>query len=335
MFDKMVKMRNQKKGFSLIEMLIVIAIVAILVGVLVPVIGNASVKSRAATNAANLRTVEAELATLRVTKPEYFEDWTLGYVIAVDGKLTFIAGLFSTPLEVDDIPTAKAVEVDVGMDVKAGTQVTVFLDGDEIVATYDSLDGAFDKDDFSEVAQTGKFTGEGRDSLGKTAGKLQDAACDAGIHIGEFTPNGNGTHTCKNCGASDLKCTYIEGVCYWCKVECQHDWGTAVLGYHTCKKCYKIEKVTDSQPAPDTGDSGTGGGTGGTGGDVTPVEHTHEWALTSTGSGFDKKYCHYCTDETCEQHTAHEHNEIYDGIKKICSVCGAQYYGFGVWSFSD
>lgn len=48
---------NTKKGFTLIEMLVVIAIIAVLVSIVVPVISDSSQKSRAATDAANLRTV--------------------------------------------------------------------------------------------------------------------------------------------------------------------------------------------------------------------------------------------------------------------------------------
>ena len=49
------------KGFTLIEMLVVIAIIAILVAVVVPVVSNSTQKARAATDAANLRAVYAEL----------------------------------------------------------------------------------------------------------------------------------------------------------------------------------------------------------------------------------------------------------------------------------
>ena len=46
-----------KKGFTLIEMLVVIAIVSILVSIVIPAISNVTLRSRAATDAANLRVV--------------------------------------------------------------------------------------------------------------------------------------------------------------------------------------------------------------------------------------------------------------------------------------
>lgn len=54
-------MLHSKKGFTLIEMLVVIAIIAVLVSIIVPVVGSASLKASAATDAANLRTVLGQL----------------------------------------------------------------------------------------------------------------------------------------------------------------------------------------------------------------------------------------------------------------------------------
>ena len=50
-----------KKGFTLIEMLVVIAIIAILVAIVIPVVGNSTAKAQAATDAANLRSAQAAL----------------------------------------------------------------------------------------------------------------------------------------------------------------------------------------------------------------------------------------------------------------------------------
>lgn len=70
-------MRLNKKGFTLIEMLVVIAIIAVLVSVIIPTVSSATTKAEAATDASNLRTV---LGTLNVevvngekTVPEIIE----------------------------------------------------------------------------------------------------------------------------------------------------------------------------------------------------------------------------------------------------------------------
>ena len=51
------KFRN-KKGFTLVEMLIVVAIIAILIAVSIPMIGTALEGAREATDAANLRSAQ-------------------------------------------------------------------------------------------------------------------------------------------------------------------------------------------------------------------------------------------------------------------------------------
>ena len=64
-------MKMNKKGFTLIEMLVVIAIIAILVAIVVPAVSNSTVKAKAATDAANLRSIVAE-AQIAVVSDENF-----------------------------------------------------------------------------------------------------------------------------------------------------------------------------------------------------------------------------------------------------------------------
>ena len=59
-----------KKGFTLVEMLVVIAIIAVLVAIIVPIVSSANVKAAAATNAANLRSYLAEYVTWQLTGEE-------------------------------------------------------------------------------------------------------------------------------------------------------------------------------------------------------------------------------------------------------------------------
>ena len=56
-------MKMNKKGFTLIEMLVVIAIIAILVSIIIPTVSSATGKAKAATDAANLRSLLAEATT--------------------------------------------------------------------------------------------------------------------------------------------------------------------------------------------------------------------------------------------------------------------------------
>ena len=63
--------KMNKKGFTLIEMLAVIAIIAVLVAIIVPAVGSSTTKAKAATDAANLRSV------LSAATIEYAENGSL------------------------------------------------------------------------------------------------------------------------------------------------------------------------------------------------------------------------------------------------------------------
>ena len=63
------KFKN-KKGFTLIEMLVVIAIIAILVAIIVPTVTSATNKAKYATDAANLRSALAEAEIHHLTEDD-------------------------------------------------------------------------------------------------------------------------------------------------------------------------------------------------------------------------------------------------------------------------
>ena len=111
-------MKMNKKGFTLIEMLAVIAIIAVLVAIIVPAVGSSTTKAKAATDAANLRSV---MSTATI---EYAEN----------GKLD---GLTVSS------PAAKSVT--------AG-QIVVGMVGDNIVAYYTDGTNYYSVSDFSKVA---------------------------------------------------------------------------------------------------------------------------------------------------------------------------------------
>lgn len=63
----MLKKLNNKKGFTLMEMLIVVAIIAVLVAIAIPVFTNQLEKAREATDEANIRSAYAEVMACALT----------------------------------------------------------------------------------------------------------------------------------------------------------------------------------------------------------------------------------------------------------------------------
>lgn len=66
----MLKKLNNKKGFTLMEMLIVVAIIAVLVAIAIPVFNGALTKSKEAADVANVRALYAEWQVKMLTENE-------------------------------------------------------------------------------------------------------------------------------------------------------------------------------------------------------------------------------------------------------------------------
>ena len=64
------KKMNNKKGFTLAEVLIVVAIIAVLTAIAIPVFTAQLEKSREATDMANIRGAYAEVAAASITDPD-------------------------------------------------------------------------------------------------------------------------------------------------------------------------------------------------------------------------------------------------------------------------
>lgn len=74
----MKKIRSSKKGFTLAELLIVVAIIGVLVGISIPIFSAQLEKSREATDIANLRAAKAAAVSLYLTGDgkEDYVTWT-------------------------------------------------------------------------------------------------------------------------------------------------------------------------------------------------------------------------------------------------------------------
>ncbi len=178
--------KNKKKGFSLIEMLVVIGIIAILVSIIIPMVGNSSVQAAAATNAANLRSIEGVLATMQVDHSRAFNTWVddlrdgmtqdeeelltkiydfwygenasqeLTQSVASITAQNSILTLWDNTT-VDKVPTAKGMEMsDKYTSVTEGTQMSVMITEKGIKAYYGNKDVNY----FADIAADGKYDGD-------------------------------------------------------------------------------------------------------------------------------------------------------------------------------
>ena len=130
-----------KKGFTLIEMLVVIAIIAVLVAIVIPTVSNATTKSAAAADAANLRSFIAEASTDYLAGAN--ETTVVGLVqtqCATDGDgATFTIS--------DNAPTAKT---------RSCKDATAVLKLDPKTNIITATFGGHDVNFFAAIAETGK-----------------------------------------------------------------------------------------------------------------------------------------------------------------------------------
>lgn len=84
----MLKKLQSKKGFTLMEMLIVVAIIAVLVAIAIPVFNGALTKSKEAADVANVRATYAEWQTSMLTENTAAPTSNDAFLAGPDGKGT-------------------------------------------------------------------------------------------------------------------------------------------------------------------------------------------------------------------------------------------------------
>ena len=90
----MKKIKNTK-GFTLMEMLIVVAIIAILIAIAIPTFNSSLNKAKVATDEANIRSGYAAVMTQLLTSDTAVTDGTT-YTLRVDGGVTDPAANYET-----------------------------------------------------------------------------------------------------------------------------------------------------------------------------------------------------------------------------------------------
>ena len=120
------------KGFTLLEMLVVIAIIAILVGIIIPVISNSTTRAKAAADAATLRSVLSEATIDLLYGIPAGESDTSGYVtITNHGGLISIYATLHKDLKCKSFPDAGLYVSNDGERIVVGFQRYATYNGDQ------------------------------------------------------------------------------------------------------------------------------------------------------------------------------------------------------------
>lgn len=149
------KKLTNKKGFTLIEMLVVIAIIAVLVAIIIPVVSSATTKAAAATDAANMRSLKAEIVT------SYLSDGV--------GSNKLITAIDKTSgavtIDVTHYPAMKGFTSSDNVTIPDGTvdtatnwKITFDKNTKEFTVAYGATGAEKDIAGFALCAETGSFT---------------------------------------------------------------------------------------------------------------------------------------------------------------------------------
>lgn len=135
MMNKMRKMKN-KKGFTLMEMLIVVAIIAILIAIAIPTFASSLNKARVATDEANIRSGYAEVMTKVLTGDFDVESGTgaadaTTYILQKDGSVVAQADAGTNDYVCQGTPSSDTVEI-------AGQEVSKWEKGDTVTYNYEN-----------------------------------------------------------------------------------------------------------------------------------------------------------------------------------------------------
>ena len=109
-------MKNNKKGFTLAELLIVVAIIAVLVAIAIPVFSIQLEKAREGVDASNIRSAYAEVLAARLgSDKEYYKEVEIkqtkaGWITANDWPENLYAADKTTTLKADAGSTFKPTD---------------------------------------------------------------------------------------------------------------------------------------------------------------------------------------------------------------------------------
>ncbi|MBR2346578.1 MAG: prepilin-type N-terminal cleavage/methylation domain-containing protein [Clostridia bacterium] len=106
--------KNNRKGFTIVELVIVIAVIAILAGVLIPTFAGVATKAKKSAALQEARTIYTEYVAVAAEKDVEVEDCWIKvgtyYVQVANGKLVDTSVTDKTPTGVTSFITAADIE---------------------------------------------------------------------------------------------------------------------------------------------------------------------------------------------------------------------------------
>ncbi len=137
MMNKMRKMKN-KKGFTLMEMLIVVAIIAILIAIAIPTFASSLNKARVATDEANIRSGYASVM-VQILDPDNTPTGNAGtrnFALNKDGSVTELTATVQTAADAYECQGNASDTVSIG-----GVNVTAWKKGATVTYSYNTENG--------------------------------------------------------------------------------------------------------------------------------------------------------------------------------------------------
>lgn len=131
----MLKKLTNKKGFTLMEMLIVVAIIAILVVIAIPTFNSAMAKSRAATDVANIRSGYAAAQVEAMTEGVQGNNSSVTYTLLKDGTVTSSAPASGTSYTTQGSSDKAAPDTTIGGKFAVGDGGLTWTKGSSITYT--------------------------------------------------------------------------------------------------------------------------------------------------------------------------------------------------------
>jgi len=119
--------KNNKKGFTLVELVIVVAVMAVLVAVAIPTVGSIVNSAEDATYKSNCRTIESMLKLYQAEQANESDN-------NIDGTMTVVT---LEPDDVEDALDAAALGIDNGTFSYNTTTGEVAKEGGDITITYE------------------------------------------------------------------------------------------------------------------------------------------------------------------------------------------------------